>query len=343
MRLGRLGFRSVLRSGRGTGGSGGAPAPTLTATPQSGPWRATSKTFAGTNLTGCTGVTINGVACTGVSSTSTSVTVTTPVFASNGGPYNVVVTTPSGNSGSTGNGIYSVNDPQGTTLIAWWEFDSSSSFANTSGTTPATNGGALAFVKDQRGGSNPHLAALVGSTGCTITPNPMTWGSADADNGAGYAQGPASQSDEFLISQTSLTYDGVVMVVKAASSQWDAQYDAFFDDSADTTAKTFAIGNKLNSTLIDLNTLGLTIQSPGIFYAENGAFGATIDATYSQAGGLDEYHVIAWRLPSARSGFPVIANGWDVHLNFSGRIQAVIMTNGTDLTRILQKQHRLRA
>ena len=120
MRLGRLGFLSVLRSDRGTGGS--STTPTLTATPQSGPWRATSKTFAGTNLTGATGVTINGVACTGISSTSTSVSVTTPAFAANGGPYNVVATTPKRQQRVDGQWDFTrFNDPQGTTLIAWWE------------------------------------------------------------------------------------------------------------------------------------------------------------------------------------------------------------------------------
>ena len=123
----------------------GGAAPTLTATPQSGPWRSVTKTFAGTNLTGCTGVTINGVACTGISSTSTSVTVTTPAFAANGGPYNVVATTAAGNSGTSGNALYSA---------LWDPIDSSINLWLDASIGVVTSGGNVTQWQDQSGYGN---------------------------------------------------------------------------------------------------------------------------------------------------------------------------------------------
>lgn len=145
-----------------------SPPPTLTATPQSGPWRGVSKTFAGTNLSGATSLTINGAAATVTGSTSTSVTVTTPAFTLNGGPYDVVVTTPLGNSGTTGAAIYWVvadlNDFSG--LIADWAGDI--------GVT--SSGGLVSNVADQSGAGNDVSATGTARPTLTATAAPLATG-----------------------------------------------------------------------------------------------------------------------------------------------------------------------
>lgn len=120
-------------------------APTLAATPVSGPWRSFSVTFAGANLLGATSATINGVAVTITGSTMTSVTVTTNAATANAGPYNVLVTTPSGNTGTTGNGIYSV---------LWDPIDSATNLWLNASVGVTTAGGNVTMWNDQSGFGN---------------------------------------------------------------------------------------------------------------------------------------------------------------------------------------------
>lgn len=219
------------------------------------------------------------------------------------------------------------------TIVAWWDFtNAATTFSDTAGTTPAVDGGNLSCVKDARGGANPSAVAAAGSSGYVgdgTGVHPLTYHSADTD-GKPYGLIPTF-GDQMLISSASITYNAVLLVVRAGDSQFSFHGDFIFDDSQAGHTNGLVNGYPGTSVLAGQDN-GFTSKIPtgGTFYAEDGSI-AHIDSVHSQAAGLDEYHVITVLYASARTGYVILGNQFTGFAGFAGgRYKEIVMLSGAD-------------